>query len=159
LAAYSSSEVGRLARERDAAIEMTANIYCSMLKLYLKDEGDMMVLNGMPAIVDFKDFDGDFTFYAQDSGATPVSEAIKKQEFMAALPTLINMGVPQDKVLEELVRYLDLPHSFLDHLASAPQSPDPAATTTAEAGVQQSSGLAPGQQPSPEDIAMFLPNA
>ena len=159
LAAYSSSEVGRLARERDAAIEMTANIYCSMLKLYLKDEGDMMILNGEPTIVGFADLDGDFTFYAQDSGATPVSEAIKKQEFMAALPTLINMGVPQDKVLEELVRYLDLPHSFLEHLASAPQSPDPAATTTAEAGVQQSSGLAPGQQPSPEDIAMFLPNA
>ena len=159
LAAYSSSEVGRLARERDAAIEMTANIYCSMLKLYLKDEGDMMILNGEPTIVGFEDLDGDFTFYAQDSGATPVSEAIKKQEFMAALPTLINMGVPQDKVLEELVRYLDLPHSFLEHLASAPQSPDPAATTTAEAGVQQSSGLAPGQQPSPEDVAMFLPNA
>ena len=78
---------------------------------------------------------------------------------MAALPTLINMGVPQDKVLEELVRYLDLPHSFLDHLASAPQSPEPPATTTAEAGIQQSSGLAPGEQPSPEDVAMFLPNA
>ena len=157
LAAYSSSEVGRLARERDSTVERVAEVFISMMKLYLADEGDVMVLSGEATIVDADDLTGDFTFYAQDSGATPVSEAIKKQEFMAALPTLVSMGVPPDKILEELVRFLDLPHSFLEHLESAPMSPQPAATTAAEAGMQSSGGLAPGQNPSPQDIAQFLP--
>lgn len=157
LAAYSSSEVGRLARERDSTVERIAKIFLSMMKIYLKDEGDVIVINGDPTIVKLDDLNGDFTFYAQDSGATPVSEAIKKQEFMAALPMLTSMGVPPDILLKELVRYMDLPHSFLEHLESAPQSPQPPATTQAESAMQQSTGLAPGQQPSPDDIQQFLP--
>ena len=155
LAAYSSSEVGRLARERDSTIEAVAEIYISMMKLYLEEDGDVMVINGEPVIVTSNDLDGDFTFYAQDSGATPVSEAIKKQEFMAVMPTLMQMGVPLDKVLEEIVRYFDLPHSFLEHLESAPQMPQPGATTGPEAAMQSSSGMSGA--PNPQDIQQFLP--
>jgi len=155
LAAYSSSEVGRLARERDSTIENVAKVYISMMKLYLQDKGDVIVMNGDPVVVNDTDMDGSFTFYAQDTGATPVSEAIKKQEFMAVMPTLINMGVPPDKVLAEIVRYFDMPHSFLEHLESAPQSPQPGAATGPEGAQQTSSGMS--MQPSPEDIAQFLP--
>tara|TARA_R110002012_G_scaffold21571_6_gene75162 strand:- start:2341 stop:4020 length:1680 start_codon:yes stop_codon:yes gene_type:complete len=155
LAAYSSSEVGRLARERDSTIEAVAEIYISMMKLYLEEDGDVMVINGEPVIVTSNDLDGDFTFYAQDSGATPVSEAIKKQEFMAVMPTLMQMGVPLDKVLEEIVRYFDLPHSFLEHLESAPQMPQPGATTGPEAAMQSSVGMSGA--PNPQDIQQFLP--
>ena len=155
LAAYSSSEVGRLARERDSTIENVAKVYISMMKLYLQDKVDVIVMNGDPVVVNDTDMDGSFTFYAQDTGATPVSEAIKKQEFMAVMPTLVNMGVPVNKVLEEIVRYFDMPHSFLEHLESAPQSPQPGATPGPEGAQQSSSGLA--MQPSPEDIAQFLP--
>ena len=155
LAAYSSSEVGRLARERDSTIENVAKVYISMMKLYLQDKGDVIVMNGDPVVVNDTDLDGSFTFYAQDTGATPVSEAIKKQEFMAVMPTLINMGVPVDKVLAEIVRYFDMPHSFLEHLESAPQSPQPGATTGPESAQQTSTGLS--MQPNPEDIGQFLP--
>ena len=154
LAAYSSSEVGRLARERDSAIERCARVYIAMMTVYLDEDSQAIIIDGMPEMVSARDLDGDFTYYAQDMGATPVSEAVKKQEFFGALPTLIELGVPPDQILAELVRFLDLPQDFLSSVQGASSSPTQSSATT----LPESSptGVGPGG-PSPEDVVRYLP--
>jgi hypothetical protein len=143
LASYSSSEIGRLARERDAMIEHTASVYVAMMKIFLKDDADVIVLNGRSEVVRSEDMSGDFAFYALDAGSTPVSESVKKQEFFQAVNLLLQLGVPQEKVLEELVRKLDLPEDFLSSPIEGgqeiqqPQN-QPSATATIEQGMQGS---------------------
>ena len=151
LASYSSSEIGRLARERDAMIEYAASVYISMMKIFLQDEPDVIVINGKTQIVRAEDLDGDFSFYALDAGATPVSEAVKKQDFLQSIGVLMELGVPQQKVLQELVRKLDLPEDFLEtnvegiqDLSQTQQQPSPTAT------IEQ------GQQGSPQAVAQVL---
>tara|TARA_R100001460_G_scaffold106347_1_gene153783 strand:- start:1835 stop:3520 length:1686 start_codon:yes stop_codon:yes gene_type:complete len=151
LASYSSSEIGRLARERDAMIEYAASVYVSMMKIFLQDEPDVIVINGKTQIVRSEDLDGDFSFYALDAGATPVSEAVKKQDFLQSIGILMELGVPQQKVLQELVRKLDLPEDFLEtnvegiqDLTQTQQQPSPTAT------IEQ------GQQGSPQAVAQVL---
>jgi hypothetical protein len=151
LASYSSSEIGRLARERDAMIEQLAATYVSMMKVFLQDEPDIIVLNGRSSVVRTEDLDGDFAFYALDAGATPVSEAVKKQEFMQSIQLLMGLGVSQDKILAELVRRLDLPEDFLKTEIQGLQSiaqpqGQPSATATIEQGVQGS----------PQQVAQLL---
>ena len=151
LASYSSSEIGRLARERDSMIEHTASVYISMMKIFLKDDTDVIVLNGQPDVVRGEDIDGDFSFYALDAGSTPVSEAVKKQEFFQAVNILMQLGVPQQKLLEEMVRKLDLPEDFLSSQLEGgqeiaqPQN-QPSQTATIESG----------QQGSPQAVAEVL---
>ncbi len=151
LASYSSSEIGRLARERDAMIEYGSSVYISMMKIFLADEPDVVVINGSPQVVRDSDLDGDFSFFALDAGATPVSEAVKKQDFLQSIQILIELGVPQQKVLQELVRKLDLPEDFLEtqvegiqDLSQPSQQPSPTAT------IEQ------GQQGSPQAVAQVL---
>lgn len=155
LAAYSSSEIGRLARERDSAIEYIAEVYISIMKLYIKDDGDVIIINGMPKTINVDDITGDFRFYANDSGATPVSEAVKKQEFLAVMPTLVELGVPLPEILQHLVRMMDLPQSFLEALEGAAQQPQQ--EQPAPAQEQQTTSAGMQGQPSPEDIQQFLP--
>lgn len=81
LAAYSSSEIGRLARERDAAIEYIAQVFISIMKLYIKDNGDVILINGSPVVIKADDITGNFSYFANDTGATPVSEAVKNKSF------------------------------------------------------------------------------
>lgn len=151
LASYSSSEIGRLARERDAMIEYGSSVYISMMKIFLADEPDVVVINGSPQVVRDSDLDGDFSFFALDAGATPVSEAVKKQDFLQSIQILMELGVPQQKVLQELVRKLDLPEDFLEtqvegiqDLSQPSQQPSPTAT------IEQ------GQQGSPQAVAQVL---
>jgi hypothetical protein len=155
LAAYSSSEIGRLARERDSAIEYIAEVYISIMKLYIKDDGDVIIINGMPKTINVEDITGDFRFYANDSGATPVSEAVKKQEFLAVMPTLVELGVPLPEILQHLVRMMDLPQSFLEALEGAAQQPQQ--EQPAPAQEQQATSAGMQGQPSPQDIQQFLP--
>lgn len=151
LASYSSSEIGRLARERDAMIEHAASVYISMMKIFLQDEADVVVINGSTEVIRTDDLNGDFSFYSLDAGATPVSEAVKKQDFLQSIPILMELGVSADKVLQELVRKLDLPEDFMEtqvegiqDLSQTPQQPSPTAS------IEQ------GQQGSPQAVAQVL---
>ena len=155
LAAYSSSEIGRLARERDAAIENIAEVFISILKIYMASEGDVILMDGVPQTINERDLNGDFTFYASDTGATPLSEAVKKQEFLAVMPTLIEMGVPQQEVLAHLINMMGLPQSFITSLEGAVAQEQPMATTQAQQDIVESQGMQ--GQPSPQDIQQFLP--
>ena len=151
LASYSSSEIGRLARERDAMIEQCAEVYTAMMKVFLEDEPDIIVINGKSSVVRNEDLDGDFSFFALDAGATPVSEAVKKQEFVQSVGLLLQLGVPQDKILSELVRRLDLPEDFLKSEIQGLNTPaqsqgQPSPTATIEQG----------RQGSPQQVAQIL---
>lgn len=160
LAAYSSTEVGRLARERDAIIESMAQLYISIIKRYLAEDGekDLIVIDGKSTVLDPKDLDGDFGFYAQDSGSTPISDAQKKQELAAAVPLLLSLDVSKADILKELVRTMGLPESFIKEgqTPSIGQTPSSTVTPT-DIPVDNQLGLAPGSNPSPSQISNVLP--
>lgn len=114
LAAYTSSEIGRLARERDTTIESIASVYLSMLSLYLEEDNAKQIIqiNGEPIVVTPLMVEENFHIYAQDQASTPLSESVKKREFMQSIPLLQQLGVPQDVILAEMVRALGLPEDF-----------------------------------------------
>ena len=153
LASYSSSEIGRLARERDSMIEEVARVFLSIYKVYVPEEGDSIIVNGEPTKVTRETLDGDFDFYANDMGSTPVSEAVKKQEFLSTFPILLEQGVSPNKLLTHLVQMLDLPNEFLSDLGGD-QNPELPIGVPAE-NLQTSQGLQ--GEPSVEDIQQFLP--
>ena len=45
---------------------------------------------------------------------TPLSESVRKREFIQSIPTLQALGVPNPALLTELVRSLGLPESFVE---------------------------------------------
>lgn len=163
LAAYSASEIGRQARERDSAIAQAAQTYVVMLAT-LMDEGSIIVrLGGKAQVVQGNDLRGDFQFFAQDSGSTPMSETVKKQELTSIIPTLMQLGVPPDKILRALVRSYDLSEDFLPEqkpVGAAPTAPTTSPAAPAPVGPEEGLmglGLMPGTAPSPEQIRAVVP--
>ena len=151
LASYSSSEIGRLARERDSMIEQCAELYTSMMRVFLSDDPDIIVINGKPSVVRTEDLEGDFAFYALDAGSTPVSEAVKKQEFIQSVGLLQQLGVAPDKILAELVRRLSLPEDFLKtELQGASLQPQPQQDPSITPSIEQ------GQRGSSQQVAQIL---
>ena len=115
LAAYTSSEIGRMARERDASIEHMSMVYLTILGLYLGEGGKptMVMMDGKPEVVSEGDVRGDFRIHASDQAATPMSEAVEQQRLLQNIPVLQQLGVPHRALLEEVVRMLGLPETFL----------------------------------------------
>jgi hypothetical protein len=124
LAQYSASEIGKLARERDNALEGIVNVYLRTLVL-LADEGEKAVLNveGEGRTITSDDLEGKFRINALDQGSTPLSDAIKKQNLLSLLPTLQGLGVPPGVIKEEIIRMYELPKTFLDVPPQAPAAP------------------------------------
>ncbi len=122
LAQYSASEIGKLARDRDLAIEHIATIYLRILSL-LVEEGEKAVINidGKAMVVTLKDLDAKFKIAALDQGSQPLSDAIKKQNLINLLPVLTQLGVDPQKIKEEIIRAWDLPQSFLEDPEPAEQ--------------------------------------
>ena len=114
LASYSSSQLGQMARKRDAAIEQLSRVYLNILGLFLEDEKPMSVLiDNEPSIVKPDDVIGDFDVFAADMATTPMSEQLAKQQLLENIPTLVELGVPPPEILKEVVRMLGLPESFI----------------------------------------------
>lgn len=143
LAAYSASEIGKLARERDGSIEQIINVYLRTLVL-LADEGEKAVLNveGEGKTITASDLEGKFRIGALDQGSTPLSDAIRKQNLLSLLPTLQGLGVPAQMIKEEIIRAYELPKTFLEvpvqEPASAVASPSAADVENIEGGVEVS---------------------
>lgn len=128
LAQYTASELGKMARDRDAVIESVSLLYVRML-LPLIEEGETSVIvtdNGAKTITSAK-LDADWKFYAIDSGSTPLSDSVKKQQLVQLVPTLTALGVPNAAILDELVRLYSLPVSFKE-VAAAPVQQLPGST-------------------------------
>lgn len=112
LAAYTASEIGRMARQRDQAITDIAAGYLAMLGTILGDEGDMVSVDDQLVALQSEDVLGDFDLWAEDSGNTPMSEAVRKQELERLTPMLQALGVPNEALLDMLVRAFELPASL-----------------------------------------------
>lgn len=131
LYAYSSSEVGRLARERDAMIEKISEIYVRMIALLIDDDDvtETLIVNGKPELLSTEKLDGKFKFQALDMASTPLAEEIKQQQFIGLIPVLSQLGISNNQIREQMV------HLFSDILpadwAEAEPAPEPAAAPQA----------------------------
>jgi hypothetical protein len=114
LAAYTSSEIGRMARIRDSVITGIASTYNIMLSVVLGDEAEPLALPNPvgPTNLSAEDLTGDFTYWAVDAGTTPMSDLARQQSLERLVPTLLNLGAPPEAVLAELVRAYQLPEAF-----------------------------------------------
>ena len=142
LAQYSASEIGKMARDRDGAIESIVNCYLRQLVL-LCEEGEKAILevDGEGKVITPDDLEGKFRINALDQGSTPLSDAMKKQNLMSLIPTLQGLGVSSRSILEEIVRAYELNKSFLEV--------EEVAATAASAA------LAPAPGPSSADVAQL----
>ena len=115
LSSYAASSVGKMARERDAMIERLSKTYIRMLHL-LTDEKDkaVVVVDNTPTIISTAMLDGRFRYAALDQAATPLSDALKRQQFLSILPVLGQVGVSTQRIKEYVIREIDLPESFLE---------------------------------------------
>lgn len=114
LAAYTSSEIGRMARARDGVITSVAKTYNIMLSVILGDDAEPLDLPNPvgPTLLSADDLTGDFRYWAVDSGTTPMSDLAKQQALERLVPVLVQLGADPAKVLEEIVRAYQLPESF-----------------------------------------------
>lgn len=142
LAAYSSTEIGNLARERDGFIEELAKTYLGMLSYYLEenDERELVVLNGKAQVIKPDDVRAEFKIFAADSASTPISQLASKQEAMSLIPTLAQLGVASPDILKYLVEIFELPENFIPEEAPKPL-PSPSPETQAAAPGPVEAGL------------------
>jgi hypothetical protein len=135
LAAYTSSEIGRMARIRDSAITAIAFTYNVMLSVVLGDDAEPLNLPNPvgPTILSADDLTGDFQYWATDAGTTPMSDLAKQQVLERLGPLLTQFGADPRLILEEMVRVFQLP---ADLATPAPPSPQP----TAPAGAPPTAG-------------------
>lgn len=135
LANYTSTEVGRMARIRDALITGLASTYNIMLSVILGDDAEPLALPNPvgPTILSANDLTGDFRYWAVDEGTTPANDYANRQMMERLVPTLLGLGAPKEAVLNELVRMFNLPATFA--VTAPPQqdtlsgSEDPSAPT------------------------------
>jgi len=97
------------------------------------------VLNveGEGKVITPEDPEGKFRINALDQGSTPLSDAIRKQNLLSLLPTLQGLGVPPEKIKEEIIRAYELPKTFLEAMPEAPAAP---AASPSAADVQNIEG-------------------
>jgi len=147
LANYTSSEIGKMARERDEAVELMSQIYIRMLVDLLKAEDveDTVIAEGEVYRVTSDKLEGKFRFAAADQSNTPIASIMKRQELVELLPILQGLGVDPTKIKEELIRQFDLPKQFAE-VVEAPAAP--VAPPVAVGGPPIAEGADPSQLPS-----------
>lgn len=125
LADYTSSEVGRMARTRDEVVTSVARTFNVMLAVMLGEEAEPLALPNPigPTMLSADDLTGDFGYFAQDAGSTPMSDDVKRQSLERLAPLLISLGADPAEVREELVRTYDLPMALA--VATPPPEPPP----------------------------------
>jgi hypothetical protein len=139
LAQYSASEIGKLARERDNAIELIAKTYLRIISLLADDKEQAVIeVDKLPKVITVEDLDAKFKIVALDQSSTPLSEALKRANLVQLLPVLTQLGVPTAKIKEELIRIYDLPDSFLEEMEQ-PIAP-PTALPQGQGGMSTTAG-------------------
>jgi hypothetical protein len=103
--------------------------YAQLASFAYVDSKTIVTLDGDSSVLTAENMDGDFRYAAADQSSTPLSSAIRRQRFVEVLPTLLQLGVPKQQVLEHLIREYDLPRGFLD--AQREEQPKPGDGLTA----------------------------
>jgi hypothetical protein len=126
LAAYTSSEIGRMARIRDQVITDIAKTYTIMLSVIMGEDSEALSLPNPvgPTILSADDLTGDFSWWAVDAGQTPMSDMTKRRNLAELAPLLINLGADPQAILTELVRTYQLPESLAQALQPEPVAPE-----------------------------------
>ena len=147
LAQYTASEIGRMARERDEAIEQLAQIFVRML-VYTLEPGDKpVIMVGKKArFVTADALDHKFKYFALDQASTPLSKEMKKRQLLELLPVLGQLGVPQNKLLEDVVRAFELNETYLEMVKPEEGSASKAASAEVVEGQPTSGAEALAQE-------------
>lgn len=123
---YTTSEVGRLARDRDIMIEKSAEIVIRIiLSLFEEDEKPVIVVNGIPETITREDLEGPFRIVANDQGSTPVSDAARRNQLIQLAPLLVQLGADPKTVREEIVRQFSLDEKLAEQPEQPPAPPTP----------------------------------
>lgn len=162
LAAYSATEVGRMARVRDAVIVQVARVYLHMLAVLMGDEPQVLYVNKRSVTLRPDHLAADFAIYAQEAGASPMGAAAKRSEFISLLPVLREAGVPNDKILKQLVELFELSEDILpDEKETSAAISTGRATATGGPAEAQPTGLdlagAAELPVGPESVQQLLP--
>lgn len=127
LMSYTASELGKLARSRDATLEAAVVLYIRMLIPLLSKKDKLIIVTDTGARVVTADaLDADWSVFAADNTSTPLTEILQKQQLMQLIPILAQLGVQGVAIKTELVRLFDLPVTFME---VAPPPPVPTAPT------------------------------
>jgi hypothetical protein len=119
LAQYTSSEIGKMARVRDAAIEQITRAYIRLVQVFLDEEDSKTVLtidNDLHTLKQ-EDLDGSFKIVAVDQGSVPLAQEAKRQQFMSLIPVLTSLGISAQDILTQIGSLFELP----DALTKIPQ--------------------------------------
>jgi len=135
LAQYTASELGKMARDRDGTIEQAIALYIRMLIPLIDEKEKTVVVTPSGAkIVTLAALDADWTVFAVDGGSTPMTDALRKNQIMTLLPSLVQLGVPPLAIKEEVIRLFGLPEAFTKEAPTPePAAPAEAAPAPAEA--------------------------
>lgn len=137
---YTSSELGKMARDRDTMLEAASQLYVRML-IPLIDDGEALVISTPDGakLVTPNAIDADWRFVAVDGGSTPMTDIVRKAQLTQLIPTLAQLGVPPDELKKELIRLYGLPPTFLEAqppaIPALSAEPLPSTPTTPEAAV------------------------
>jgi len=159
LAQYSASEIGKMAREKDSSLELLAKVYLRAISLMAEDnEKATIEIDGYPRVITVKDLDAKFKIVALDQASTPLSDSIKKNNLVQMAGTLIQLGVPQKKIKDEIIRLFDFPKDFVEEVEQPPQpEPQQGIPQTPEGDVGQPAGdIGPSGELPAEQLAQNL---
>ena len=112
LTTYTASEVGRMARRRDIAVENMATVYIRMMQALLLDDDSLkqaLTIDGQRVIIDAESISGSHRFAAADQSSTPVSATVRRQRILELVPLLQGLGVAPEKMLAYIAREFELP--------------------------------------------------
>ena len=152
LVSYSSSQLGHLARKRDATIEQLVRVYLATLATFVDDKTVPIDIEGSPTRPKAVDLLGDFKVHAEDEGQTPVSEAMRKQQFLMNVPTLQALGADPAWLLKQAGEMLGL-----DDIPLAPPPLEmPGAAGPLDAGAAPPAMQAAVASATPGDINAML---
>lgn len=149
LAQYSASEIGKLARERDNAIEMLATTYIRIISLLSEDDEKSVInVKGENRVLSATDLTGDFKVYALDQGSQPLSDALRKNNLMQLIPILTSLGVDPTQIKDEVIRLFEMPDSFKE----VPPPPEPVNIAANKSPGGDELGLGPTEQQSDAEL-------
>jgi len=78
-----------------------------------EDEKPVIMVGKKARFVTPSALDHQFRFFALDQASTPLSKELKKRQLLELLPVLGQLGVPQEKLLEDVVRAFELNESYI----------------------------------------------
>jgi hypothetical protein len=107
-------------------ITETAQTYNVMLAVILGDDAEPLALPNPigPTILSADDLTGDFSYWADDAGTTPMSDFTKQQSLERLAPILVQLGADPALILKEMVRTFQLP-ADLAKMAEQPVGTSP----------------------------------